>query len=187
MTSEMSHDRFLHLLAYIQMFIYSLFQHALCFAHIHSFVTFAANEGIDNIPIAATWILSCLVFGVSCRTPYFLPVHSIAYPKGACAVFLFHALLVLSWTRVSARFLSRLYATIGGFWNTSVILSDLCNTGRCFQTILWMSGRCLEKVSTKSTLSSFFSLLFTLRRSSLLRVSTLCSCSSMFFPLYPLL
>ena len=98
----------------------------------------------------------------------------------------FYALLVFPWTRVSARFLSRLYATIGGLWNAFAILSDLCSTGRCFLTILWMSGRCLEKVGTKGTLSSFFSLFFILRRSSRFSISTFCSCFSMSFPVYPL-
>ena len=76
MTFKMSHDRYLRWLAYApKMFIYSLFQCLLCFAHIRSLVTFAANECIDNIPITATWIFSCLVFGVSCRTPYLFSVH----------------------------------------------------------------------------------------------------------------
>ena len=133
MTFKMSHDRFLRLLTYTpKMFICSLFQCPLCFSHIHSLVTFAANECIDKIPFAATWILSCLIFAFSCRTPYLFSVHSIAYLTGACDVFLFQCLICLTMDQGISQVLVLSICHNCCFWNNSVILSDLCNTERCF-------------------------------------------------------
>ena len=154
------------------MFVYSLLQHPFCFTNIHSFVTFAADERIDNIPITATHILSCLLVGISGGTQYFISVHGITYPAGACTVCLFQCLIGLPMDQGISQVL---VPSIGHNWrflNAFAILSDLCSTGRCFLTLLWMSGRCLEKVSTNGTLSSFFSLFFILRRSSRFSIST---------------
>ena len=90
MIFKMSHDSF------SKMFVYSLLLHPLSFAHIHSPVTRAVNECVHNIPVAATWIHSCLVFGISCLTSYLFFVHIITYPTGACAVFLSQCLISLT-------------------------------------------------------------------------------------------
>ena len=100
MTFKMSHDRFLSLLGGFpkDVHLFSLSASSLFCPHTQSF---AANECIDNIPIAATWILSCLVFGISlCIALHTLQEHVLS--------FCFNDLLVLPWTRLSARFLSPL-------------------------------------------------------------------------------
>ena len=147
MTFKMSHDRFLRLLAYIsKMFICSLFQCPLCFSHIYSLVTFAANECIDNIPIAATWILSCLIFGVSCRTPYLFSVHSIAYLTGACAVFLFQCLICLTMNQGISQVLVPSICHNWGFFGT---LLSSCQTYVTQAGVSELSYVCLAGVSKR--------------------------------------
>ena len=139
------------------MLIYSFLQCPLGLTNINSLITFVADERIDYVSVTASWILSCSILtsleelctSSICKAWHTLQEHALS----DC----FNALFVFPCTRVSARFLSLLYAIIGGVWNAFAILSDLCSTGRCFRTILWMSGRCFEKVSTKGILSSFSS------------------------------
>ena len=51
---------------------------------------------LNNIPIAASHILSCLIFSVFGRTSYVFSIHNIAYPTGASVVFMLQFLIYLS-------------------------------------------------------------------------------------------
>ena len=73
--------------------------------------------------------------------------------------FLRSVLFVLLCTKMSARFLCRLNAMIDGSGKTDFILSDLWRIDNRCCTILLTSGRALEYVITKGTLSSFCHLL----------------------------
>jgi hypothetical protein len=84
-----------------------------------------------------------------------------------------NSLLCFLWTRMSCRLLSLLNAAIGGFGNISFILSEVCNSGRCFRTNCPTFGSALENVNTKGILSVFSLSSLYCNRSLLFLLSTL--------------
>ena len=104
-----------------------------------------------------------------------IPVQCFTNPASACVVNPFQHLVRFPMNKN----VTQVYAmSVCHNWWSLELLGHLIRhscTCICLLTILWISGRCFEYVSTRGTLSSFLSLDLSASRADIFSVSTFCT------------